>query len=629
MNYRNILTILFVLASAVFAPAALKAQNYQEMDAELAAAEKKFWDTKLKPAYEKALQEFNAGNYEKTIEEANKFLAYTPDAIGGLPVLRARAYAALKSDGMNFHNARADLIRAINNYPKDVWNQIHLGELFLSVNRGFEADRQFTKALAIDPNSFRALNGKAQAAYFARDFQGCVNAVTKLMAHAEYQKQTDAQAYLRLGECYASLGDKTNAKQNFERAVAVQPGLKNSWFYLAFLKDGYSCKKLGRNAPDKPFEKFTAQLRDSLCPDSLPVLFDFDLRNDVNLRDYVLFYEAEFHRRINKGEISDTLNSKDEETFLREARRLADKAKRSGKEPDEKSFNEILVLLNNAINIKFRNDDPLVEDVDVAARFMRAKLLLSHPDKEIRFLAWRDQIALSNIPKSDLQPGNPNSEFSRKPLFKNGADVRAPLLRGLVYTAVKENYRAALAEFDAAIKTLETIYVRTRFDTDAPVFAEPYWRKGDALARLGINIEAAAAYVQAQKVNPLNVEAKDGLRRLAEAEQNAGKTTNAAMLRDLEIKSRIGEIAARVNEADRNFAFTTSGLRDKMDAPKVCNAIRVFLGSLHTERGNLSRLGSSIKPGGALWKDYEKALNDLDTKIKNLERDSNPCSKIK
>lgn len=632
MRYRNILTILFVLAGVIFAPAGLRAQTYQEMDVELAAAEKKFWDANLNPAYEKASKEFNAGNYAQAAEEANKFLAFAPGAVGGLPQLRARARINLVPDGMNFQNARADLIRAIQHNPQDVWNQLYLGELYLKVQRGFEADRHFTKALAIDPNSYWALNGKSRAAFFARDFQGCVAAVTKLTAHAEYKKENDAWAYFRLGECYASLGDKANAKQNFERAIAVQPGLKGSWFYMAFLKDGYSCKKLGRKSPDQPFEKFTAILRSSYCPDSLPVLFDVDLEKDAGLRDFVLFYRAEFNRRINKSESSDTLGYEDAKIFLKEARYLDDRAKRSGKPMDEKTYNQILELLNHAISIKSRNDDALLEDVDVAARVMRAKLLLAHPDKQIKLLAWREQLELSNISKADLQMNYRAGVVAQRPLYKNGADVTSALLRGLVYSTVKENYRAALAEFDAAIKTLETVYVKPHFNTDAPVFAEPYWRKGDALARLGNVTGSANAYTQALAISPLNAEAKDGLKRLEENQLNSGKKADAAALRDLELLSRINEVSVRVLEAERSFNFTTSGLQNKpasmSRARELCDAVSAYLRALSAERGKLSRLESSIDRGGKLWEYYKTNLDNLDLKIQNVNRDSANCSKV-
>lgn len=619
-------------AILIVAPAALQAQTYQEMDAELVAAEKKFWDTNLNPAYEKTLKEYNAGNYEKAAEEANKFLAFAPGAVGSLPQLRARAHINLVPNGMNFQNARADLIRAIQHNPQDVWNQLYLGELYLKVQRGFEADRHFTKALAIDPNSFWALNGKARAAFFARDFQGCVAAVTKLTAHAEYQKENDAWAYFRLGECYASLGDKANAKQNFERAVAVQPGLKGSWFYMAFLKDGYSCKKLGRKSPDQPFEKFTAILRSSFCPDSLPVMFDPDLENDAGLRDFVLFYKSEFGRRINKSESSDTLGYEDAKMFLKEARYLDDRAKRSGKPMDEKTFNEILELLNHAISIKSRNDDVLAEDVDVVARVMRAKLLLAHPDKQIKILAWREQMELSNISKADLQMNYRAGVVAQRPLYKNGADVTSALLRGLVYSAVKENHRAALAEFDAAVKTLETVYVKPRFDTDAPVFAEAYLRRGEMLERLGNVIASVEAYVKALEISPSNAEAKSGLKRLEQKEASSGKTAQAAAIGQIELRSRVNEISERVNEAERSFRFTTSSLQNKpasmSRARELCDAVSVYLRALSAERGKLSRLGSSITRGSKLWEYYKTNLDNLDLKIQNVNRDSANCSKV-
>ncbi len=630
-------TIFYLLSLTLLATAVCPAQTYAEMDAEAASADKRLWESAfLDPIGKRFSAEFDAGNYARSIEEANKFLAFAPNAWGGIQLIRGRAHLELyKSAGhhLNMMKARADFLHTFRNKPDDVWTQIYLGELYLTAHRGFEANRQYDKALAIDPNAYWALYGKSRAAFFARDFQGCVAAATKLTAHAEYKKENDAWAYLRLGECYASLGDKANAKQNFERAIAVQPGLKDSWFYLAFQKDGYSCKKLGRNSPDKPFEKFTATLRSSYCPDSGPVLFDVDLEKDANLRDYVLFYKAEFNRRINKGESSDTLGYEDAKTYLKEARWIYDQATRSGKPLDEKTRNEILEYLNHAINIRSRNDDVLAEDVDVVARVMRAKLLLSHPDKQIQILAWRDQIELSNTTKADLQMKYGDGRVAHRPLYKNGADVTSAMLRGAVYSIVKQNHRAALAEFDAAIRTLETVYVKPRFDTDAPVFAEAYWRRGEALERLGNVFASAEAYVKALEISPSNAEAKVGLKRLEQKETSSGKTAQAAAIRQIELRSRVNEIISRVSEADRSFRFTSSSLANTPASPtrarQLCDAVGVYVRTLSAERGKLSALGSSIDRSSTLWQYYKTSLDNLDQKITNINNDSRGCSNVR
>lgn len=230
MIFRNLAAVIFVFIFVLFAPVGAFAQTYQEMDAEAVAADQRLWkSTFLDPIGKRFSAEFDAGNYAKAIEEANKFLAYAPNAFGGIQVIRGRAHLELfKSNGSHkdFMNARADFAFAIQKKPDDVWNQIYLGELFLANHNGFGANRRFSKALAIDPNSFQALNGKATSAYFARDLQGCVSSIKSLMADAEYQKQNDAWSHLRLGQCYASLGDKTNAAENFERAVTLQPVLE-------------------------------------------------------------------------------------------------------------------------------------------------------------------------------------------------------------------------------------------------------------------------------------------------------------------------------------------------------------------------------------------------------------------
>lgn len=631
MNYRNIFIISIFTTLLLFSPTNLRAQSYQEMDAELFAAEKRLWDEKLKPAYDTAWKEYSAGNYAKSVEEANKFLAYAPNAVGDLPVLRARALTPVNYGRNDLDSARAryDLTRTIENNPKDAWNYMYLGDLFLTQYKVFEANIQYNKALEIDPNSYWAVYGIAKSAFYARDYQGCVNAINKFTAHAEYKKQTDAWAYSRLGECYASLGDMTNAKQSFERAVAVQPGLKYSWAYLALSKDGYTCKKLGRDLPDKRFDEFVAWRRASFCPNSA-INFPYYFAEDPNLAEFVNFYNAESYRLSNKVESADTLAYEDAKAFLKEARRLADEPKRTGKPLDEKTFNKTLELLNHAINIKSRNEQVLDEDVDVVARVMRAKLLLSHSDKQIQILAWREQMELSVIPKAELQMTYKESGLSKKPLYKNGADVNASLLRGIIYAQVKQNHRAALAEFDAAIKTLETVYVRTHFDVDAPIFAEPYRRKGDMLTQLGDTPGAVAAYNKAIAINPSDTEAKKGFETLSQMALSKGNTAEADAIREIRQTNQLNDILGKIFIAEQKFSATKSQINNMSDtgskARASCEAIRNLLGVLHQVRGNLVMFSSSLQYGSKLWKITQSHIDATDSKIKQVNGPSGNCS---
>ncbi|HQZ81790.1 MAG TPA: hypothetical protein PLR83_01095 [Pyrinomonadaceae bacterium] len=617
MIFRNLAAVIFVFIFVLFAPVGAFAQTYQEMDAEAVAADQRLWkSTFLDPIGKRFSAEFDAGNYAKAIEEANKFLAYAPNAFGGIQVIRGRAHLELfKSNGSHkdFMNARADFAFAIQKKPDDVWNQIYLGELFLANHNGFGANRQFSKALAIDPNSFQALTGKAASAYFARDLQGCVSSIKSLMAHAEYQKQNDAWSHLRLGQCYASLGDKTNAAQNFERAVTLQPAWKGSWVYKAFAEDGYTCKPAGRKAPDKPFDRYVHYLRSSNCADggAIGSLANVE-KDDPNLKDDGLFHESEFQRRINKGDVSDQLTYEDAKSLYKEANFWIESARKQKKSIDLKSLNEFLEFFNHAINVNASIPNQNAEDFGVLARYERAKLLLDHPDKQIKILAWKEQIALSNIPYAD---------YAGKRIALNGADVRARIIRGRVYSELKGNHYAAVAEFDAAIE-LQKVYARMSFSSEASIFAEPHWRKGDALAQLGEVDKAAIAYIESLKISAINPEATAGLQNLRTHPSVIGNAAAESKVYDLEMTSRINALTVKIKSADASFSSSFDSARD---LKAKCSASYAYYRQLSDVRGQLVSLAGSIKRGTEIWQQYVKVLESVDSRQKMVNQGLAAC----
>jgi len=618
MNFPNNLTLIFVVVFLLFAPAGLLGQTYQEMDAEAGAAAQRLWGGAfLDPIGKKVTAEFDAGNYAKTIEEANKFLAYAPEAHGGIQLIRGRAHLALYTsagDHKHFAKARADFLFAIQNKPDDIWNYIHLGDLYFAAKRGFEADHEYSKALARDTGSLAALNDKAAAAYYARDFQGCINSIKGVMKHAEYNKQNDARHYLRLGQCYASLGDKSNAKQSFEKAVALQPGWKSSWVYMAFAKDGYTCKPAGRKSPENPFDRYVHFLRSYQCPGGgASSLFTVE-KEDPNLRDDGLFHEREFQRQVNKSEYADSLTYEDAKSFYNDATFWLESARKQKKSIEMKAYNEYLELLNHAFNTNNGvTKTRLAEDFSVLARYERAKLLLSHPDKQIKILAWKEQAILSNIP---------NTQYTGKPVANNGADVKARVIRGRVYSEVKGNLRAAVAEFDSAINILKTVYRTTTLTIDPPHFAEPHWRKGDALAKLGEVDKAAAAYADSLQINPINPDATAGLERLRISPQVSANSAASAKVYEIEIAARINETAARANKAYSNFMASTGSGRT---LKQKCDATSSFYSTLANERGKLVSLAGSIPHGTKLREHYTNTLNSIDNAMKLANSGLSAC----
>lgn len=584
---------------------AVSAQTYQEMDAEAAAAAQRIWSSAyLDPIGKKVVAEFDAGNYAKAIEEANNFLAYAPDAHGGLQLIRGRAHLELftsTGEHKHFPKARADFLFAIQNKPEDVRNRLYLGDLYFAGKYGLEADREYSKALAMDPASLPALRGKARAAYFARDMQGCVNAIKGVMAHPEYKKDNDAWYHLRMGQCYAVLGDKANAKQNFERAVAMQPGWKGSWVYMAFAKDGYTCKPAGRNEPDKPFEKYVHNLRAYHCPGGGAIsLFSVE-KEDPNLREDGLFHETEFKRVVNQAGYSESLTYENARWLYGDAMFWLESARRQEKPFEMKAHNEYLEVLNHAINIEAGNSsDRNAPDYRTLARYERAKLLLGHPDKQIKLLAWKEQGILSNIPAA---------EYAGKSVANNGADVKTRIIRGRVYSEVKGNHRAAVQEFDAAANILTTAYGATANAADAPLRAELLWRKGDALTKLGDVDQAAVAFVDSLKIVPINPDAIDGLERLRISPTVSSNPAAEAKVYDFVMTARINAVSVRVGQA-------YAELKTYAGNPMLCSAARTFNDIVTKERGKLTALAGSIRYTTRVGGHYTNTLNEVENILK-------------
>ena len=601
------ITIVFlaILLCVLFRPVGSFAQTYQEMDAEADAAAQRIWSSDyLDPIGTKVVAEFDAGNYAKAIEEANNFLAYAPEAHGGLQLLRGRAHLALyTSSGADKHfaKARADFLFAIQNKPQDLWNRLYLGDLYFAGKYGLEADREYSKALAMDPASLPALRGKARAAYFARDMQGCVNAIKGVMAHPEYKKDNDAWYHLRIGQCYAVLGDKANAKQNFEKAVTMQPGWKESWVYMAFAKDGYTCKPAGRKAPEKPFERYVHHLRAYQCPGGGAIsLFSVE-QEDPNLRDDGLFHENEFQRVVNQAGYPESLTYENARWLYGDAIFWLESARRQGKPFEMKAHNEYLEVLNHAINTEAGNSsDRNKPDYRPLARYERAKLLLAHPDKQIKILAWKEQAILSNIPAA---------EYAGKSVANNGADVKSRIIRGRVYSEVKGNHRAAVQEFDAAANILKTAYGTAATAADAPLRAELLWRKGDALAHLGEVDQAAVAFLESLKIIPINPDAIEGLERLRVSPSVSGHPAAEAKVYEYVMMARINAVSVRVNQAYAELAT----YRGKS---ALCSAARTFNDIVTKEHGKLTSLAGSIRYATKVGEHYTNTLKEVENVLK-------------
>lgn len=439
------LYIFLLLFSAYFAPTLLRAQTYEQLDAEAKQAAEDFRKKNYQQSvYEGWVEELNAENYEKAIAGVNKYLAYMPDEPEFLSV-RANAYAKLFNreipaasadfpylylkklkESSNFRSARADFIQAIKLEPQNKRFHDFFGRFLSDAGLPTEALRQFNHALAIDPKYFRAVRGKAEVIYFTGDFQGCIETVNNFMRHPEYQKYDDKFSYFQLGECYASLGDKINAAQNFDKAIALQPGLKNSWLYLAFLKDGYLCRRINRKISENPVEAFVDQMQEGRCNTSNGLFFLERLAGiegrDENLKKYAMMHLATVLKQRDNAPPADSLTEEERKSFadyyLKEARKFRDESK----------YTEAMAAINRTLALDPNNVDALV---------LRANTLLDYGSNDVRMLAWRDQMPLSRIPT---------------------AEYEARMIRSEVYGRIKGNHVAAVNEYDKAVAVKSKSY---------------------------------------------------------------------------------------------------------------------------------------------------------------------------
>lgn len=461
MNYRNLFTIFVLLTCMLLAPAGLRAQTYQEMDAEAYRVRDSFWQTNYQPMYAAAAKEFNAGNYEQAIAATNRFLAYIPDAAEFL-ALRGRAYNLLFQERIppassNFSNSfenimplfrrgQEDFLRAIELDPKNKSYEANFGWLLYRAGYAAEAVAHFDKALALDPQYWLALNGKANAVYFTGDFRGCVEAVGKYMTHAEFPKEDEVWTRFRLGECYASLGDKANAKQNYERAIALQPGLEKSWLYLAFLKDSYKCQK-PKNLPSDNFESFAHLLGRSLCPQPTGIgSLAYYEAQDENLKFYGMM-----HLRADK-KLSGNYIPGD---------RNAGIVYYDSIEGSKAGTVDFLTKLEDAHRSIYNRPK--------SGRSLPLKLILEYAPDALKMLAWAEQAKIQD---------KENIFIAHK-------------YRGRIYSELKKNYQAASKEY---------AYAATLGWTDYELFL----LKGRTHLQLGEPEAAYEAFQKALEFTPRN-----------------------------------------------------------------------------------------------------------------------------
>lgn len=571
MNYQKLLIVVILSAIAALKPFDVYAQTYQEMDAEAYRVRDAFWQTNYKPMYEAAVKEYDAGNYEQAIKATNQFLAYMPDAAQFI-ALRGLAYTELFKKqippaSMNFSNsfesivpifrrAQEDFLHAIELDPKNKSYEANFGWLLYSAGYAVEAVAHFDKALALDAQYSLAINGKAKAAYFTGDFRGCVEAVGKYIAHAEFPKQDEAWAYFRLGECYASLGDKANAKQNFEKALAFQPGWAGSWLYRAFLNDSYKCQK-PKNLPSDDFERFAPLLGRSLCPQPTGVgSLAYYETLDENLKFYGIMHrmaDKKLSGKYTPGDIKDWIVYYD------------------SIEGSKAASVDFLTKLEDAHRSIYNKPSG-------GGHALLIKLLLESAPDELKMLAWGEQAKIQD---------KENAYYGYK-------------YRGRIYAELKKNYQAASKEYAFAATLGWTDYElhllkgRTHLQLGEPEAAFKSFQKalefkpGNTIVHAELK-QFAANYPQfAGRVNQETANAVGQSAKQAEAAQESALITEynnlARRISNLESEQRGVERKVReyLNAEAAARVFMYRGVYNSINS--VISSHEAFISSLNSLR---------------------------------------------
>ena len=478
--------IFLLLFIATFAPVISRAQTYEQLDAEAKQAAADFYTKNYKAAYDQTTRELSAGDYGKAIAAANEFLNYAPDQ-PELVALRARAYAALygkeriavtqsaynemlsRDSNRNFRSAQEDFLRALESEPQNKSYRADFGWLLYNSGLPTDALRQFKKVLEIDPNFSPAIEGRAKASFFAGDFGGCIEAVNSYLRHSEFQSKDAGWAYLRLGECYAELDDQPNAKANFKKAVGIQPDLQQSWIFLAFTKDGYKCKEeeYAKILQKSGFERYLGDKRWQRCQGRYKKNWLTDVfGGDETLRYYALAYQDINRLRDQYHTIYDSLQEYRRDKMMFDSYKQAVELRRSEQ---------------NAAALEAANRSIFLFPKNASILYLRADIIFLHPDRAVKLLAWNAQIPMAQ---------NPAAEFEMR------------IIRGRVYRQVKDNQRAAVAEFDRAIAVSNLLqnYSADKYAQQKSL-ADAYYRKGLSLIDDNQPDAAYQSFLQAEKVS--------------------------------------------------------------------------------------------------------------------------------
>lgn len=155
----------------------------------------------------------NRNQSEASLRYSEQVLQKAPDNVLAL-FLEGNAYANLR----DYTKAQAAFTKYEQLAPSSSQGPLRMGMVELSTKKFDAAEKDFEKALQMNPKEYDALDDLA-ALYFIE------KKPEKAVARVQQQLQTDKSAtvYKVLGKAQAQAGDKAAAEQSFKQAIALQP----------------------------------------------------------------------------------------------------------------------------------------------------------------------------------------------------------------------------------------------------------------------------------------------------------------------------------------------------------------------------------------------------------------------
>ncbi len=162
----------------------------------------------------KAYLRFASGEFQESIRWADKFLEVHPSGGETRKILGLARFMLGDKDA-----AELDLKQATASIPADFDAHYYLGRVFFERSKLTPALESFRRAIAISPNSVKALNHLGQTLEGLARFDEAVSAYEKAIEFEVQGAERSEWPYYNLGSLLLSGGDAMRAVQLLEQAM--------------------------------------------------------------------------------------------------------------------------------------------------------------------------------------------------------------------------------------------------------------------------------------------------------------------------------------------------------------------------------------------------------------------------